>query len=160
MSEVDAVGLGQGLVKGVLADHLAQGGLGDLVDGRGHVLDRDHRLGRVDDLVVGDGGDVDADVVAGDDALGLDRHGHDPQRHPPQHLDQRHDQPQAGLSDPHHPAEAEQHPSLVLLDDPHRQRKPDQHQHRDHNDGQPTAHVCSLLARLPDRGDQPFLLWP
>jgi hypothetical protein len=28
----------------VLADHLAQGGLGDLVDGRGHVLDRDHRL--------------------------------------------------------------------------------------------------------------------
>jgi hypothetical protein len=26
----------------VLADHLAQGGLGDLVDGRGHVLDRDH----------------------------------------------------------------------------------------------------------------------
>jgi len=29
---VDAVGLGQGLVQGVLADDLAQGGLGDLVD--------------------------------------------------------------------------------------------------------------------------------
>jgi hypothetical protein len=41
-----ALGLGQGLVKGVLADHLSQGGLGDLVDGRGHVLDRDHCLGR------------------------------------------------------------------------------------------------------------------
>jgi hypothetical protein len=26
----------------VLADHLAQGALGDLVDGCGHVLDRDH----------------------------------------------------------------------------------------------------------------------
>jgi hypothetical protein len=30
---------------------------------------------------VGDGGDVDADVVAGDDALRLDRHRDDPQRH-------------------------------------------------------------------------------
>jgi hypothetical protein len=122
---VDPVGLGQGLVKGVLADHLAQGGLGDLVDGRGHVLDGDHRADRVGHPVVGDGRHVDADVVAGDDALGLDRHGHDPQRHPPQHLDQRHDQPQAGLADPHHPAKAEQHALLVLLDDPNRQCKPE-----------------------------------
>jgi hypothetical protein len=48
-----------------------------------------------------------------------------------------------------------------LLDDPHRQGQPEQHQHRKyHQDGQPTAHVCSLLARLLDRGDLQFLLWP
>jgi hypothetical protein len=50
----------------VLAD-LAQGGLGDLVDGVGRVLDRDQRGDRVGDPVVGDRGDVDRDVVAGDD---------------------------------------------------------------------------------------------
>jgi hypothetical protein len=81
--DVDGVGLGQGLVQRVLADHLAQGGLSNLVDGGGDILDRDHRLDRIGDAVVGHGGDVNADVVVGDDALGLDRHGHDPQRHPP-----------------------------------------------------------------------------
>jgi hypothetical protein len=37
------------------------------------------RLDRVDHLVVGDRGDIDADVVAGDDALGLDRQRDDPE---------------------------------------------------------------------------------
>jgi len=76
----------------VLADDLPQRGLGDLADGVADVLDRHHRLHRVDHLVVGDRGDIDADVVAGDDALGLDRYRDHPQRHPAQHVDPRDDQ--------------------------------------------------------------------
>ncbi len=39
-----------------------------------------------------------------------------------------------GFARPEHPAEPEQHPLLVLLDDPHRHRQPDQEQHRDDHD--------------------------
>jgi len=46
--DVDAVGLGQDLVQGVLADHLAQCGLGDLVDGSAYILDSHHRFHCVD----------------------------------------------------------------------------------------------------------------
>ena len=88
-----------------------------------HVLDRHDRLHRVDDPVVGDRRDVDADVVAGDDALGLDRHGDDPQRDPVQHVDDRDDQPQAGSAFTDHPAQPEQDALLVLFDDPHRHRQ-------------------------------------
>ena len=66
---VDDVGFGERLVQGVLTDHLAQRRLRDLVDGGVDVLDGDHRFHRVDDAEVGDCGNVDADVVAGDDAL-------------------------------------------------------------------------------------------
>ena len=67
--DVDAVGLGQDLIQGVLADHLTQRGLGDLVDGRAYVLDGDHRLHRIDHPVVGDGGHIHTHVVPSDDAL-------------------------------------------------------------------------------------------
>src|SRR5690349_13638589 len=59
---------------------------------------------------VGDRGHVDADVVPGDDALGLDRHRDDPQRHPVQHVDERDDEPEAGIPRTPHPAQPEQHP--------------------------------------------------
>jgi len=44
------------------------------------------------DPVVGDSGDVDADVVAGDDPLGLDRQRDDPQRDPVNTVHQRDDE--------------------------------------------------------------------
>ena len=116
-ADVDAVGLGQGLVQGVLADDLAQGGLRDLVDGVGDVLDGDDRLHRVDDPVVGDRGHVHADVVAGDDALRLDGHGDDAQAHPAQVVDERDDEGQARLAYSDDASEPEQHALLVLLDD-------------------------------------------
>jgi len=50
--DVDPVSLGHRLIKAVLTDPLAQGGLRDLVDRRCDVLDRDHRLH--DDAVVGE----------------------------------------------------------------------------------------------------------
>ena len=56
------------------------------------VLDRDHRPGRILDPVVGHRGHVDADVVLGDDPLGLDRHRDDPQRHPMNAIDEWHDE--------------------------------------------------------------------
>src|SRR6266536_4246612 len=129
--DVDAVGLGQRLVEGVLPDHLAQGGLGDLVDGRPDVFDGHHRLDRVDDAVVGDGGDVDADVVAGDDALGLDGHGDDAQADPVQDVDDRDDDGQAGLSDPDDASEPEQDSLLVLFDDLDGEGEQQQRQHDD-----------------------------
>jgi hypothetical protein len=75
---VDGVGLRQRLVERVAPDDRAKRGLGDLVDRGGDVLDRHHRAHDVLDAVVGDRRDVDADVVAGDDPLRLDRHRHDP----------------------------------------------------------------------------------
>src|SRR5205085_6701553 len=96
----------------------AQGGLGDLVDGRSDALDGDHRLDRVDDSVVRHGGDVDADVVAGDDPLGLDGHGDDAQADPVQDVDDRDDDGQARFPDADDPSEPEQDTLLVLLDDP------------------------------------------
>jgi len=45
-----------------------------------------------------------------DDALRLDRHRHNPQRHPHQPVDHRNDQGQAGFPDTHHLAEPENTP--------------------------------------------------
>jgi hypothetical protein len=53
----------------VPSDDRAQSRLRDLVDRDFDVLDRHHRPDRIGDAVVGDRRDVDADVVAGDDAL-------------------------------------------------------------------------------------------
>jgi hypothetical protein len=58
--------------------------------------------------------------MAGDDALGLDGHRDHAQRYPVQDVDERDDESQARLPNPDHPAEAEQHALLVLLDDVHR----------------------------------------
>jgi hypothetical protein len=48
-------------------------------------------------------------VLADDLAQGGLGDGDDPQRHPPQHVDQRHDQGQAGFADADDPSKAEQH---------------------------------------------------
>jgi hypothetical protein len=106
----------------------------------------------VSDAAPRDRGHVDADVVAGDDALGLDRHRYDPQRHPVQHVDERDDHSQPRVPQAADAAEPEQHPLLVLLDDLQRHRQPDQDQHRDddNNDDQ-RFHGKSLRLR-PDGG--------
>ena len=60
-----------------------------------------------------------------------------------QHVDQRDDHPQAGLSYADDPAEAEQHALLVLLDDAHRQPQ-DKHSDReqDDDDSDQNVHEC------------------
>ena len=71
---VEVLALGQQGVELGLAEHRAQRRLGDLVDRRFDVLDRDHRPDRILHPEVRDGRDVDTDVVLGDDPLRLDRH--------------------------------------------------------------------------------------
>jgi hypothetical protein len=111
------VGFGQSLIKRVLPDHLPQRGLGDLIDSSIDIFDRDDRLHRVDHAEIRHRRDIDADVVAGNDALGLDRHRDNPQRHPMQHVDERDDHPQPGFACAQHPAQPEHDALLILLDD-------------------------------------------
>ena len=71
---------------------------------------------RVIHAVVGDGGDVDADVVLGDDSLGLDRQRDDPQRHAVNAIDERHDEDQSRATRAAlHAPQPELHPPLVLF---------------------------------------------
>jgi hypothetical protein len=81
------------------------------------VLNRHDRADRVLDAVVGDGGDADADVVPGDDALRFDRQRDDPQRDPTDPIDQRDDEDRAGPAGAVPDAtQPKLHGPLVLLD--------------------------------------------
>jgi hypothetical protein len=124
--DVDPVGFRQRLVQGVLTHDLPQRGLGDLADRRLHGSDRHDRLHGVDHPEVGHRRYLDADVAPGDDALGLDRHCHDAQRHPVQDIDDGDEQPQSGFLGSGDPAEPEHHVPLVLLDDTHRECERDE----------------------------------
>ena len=117
---VDLVGLRQRLVKCVAPDDGAQRRLGDLVDRGVDVLDRHDRADRVVDAEVGHRGDVDADVVACDDPLRLDRHRHDPHRDAVHAVDERDDEDQARAAGfVFDASETELHAPLVLLEDAH-----------------------------------------
>ena len=111
-------------------------------------------FGGVDDPVVRDGRDVDAHVVPGDDALGLDRHRHDAERHLPQHVDERHDDDETGLLLADHPAESEDDALFVLLNDVEREGKEDEGEyHHDDNPDDQASHLCSpFLPRLDGAG--------
>lgn len=80
-SRVDDIRFGQDFIQGVLANHLAQRGLGDLVNGRIDIFNGDDRLDGVDDTKIGDRRNIDADIVPCDDALGLNGQGDDPHRY-------------------------------------------------------------------------------
>jgi hypothetical protein len=126
----------------VASHHRTQRGLGDLVDGGLDVLDRDDRAHHIGDAVVGDGRDVDADVVAGDDPLRLDRHGDRPQRDAMEAIDPRHEHDQARASRPAVDAsQPEQHRALVLLEDADGQRGAHQYDEQQHNDHSDDDHV-------------------
>ena len=112
----------------MLADDLAQRGLRDLIDRGVDVLDRDERLHRVNHSKVCDGGDIDADVVARDDALRLDRHRDNAQRNSSNHVDDGHDTNETGLSHRDDTTEPKHDALLVLFDDPKRERQADQRQ--------------------------------
>ena len=87
---VDAGGIRQQLIEAEAPDHVAHRGLADLVDRVVDVLDRDHGLFRIGDVIVGDRRDIDRDVVLGDDLLRGDLHRDGAQRHP-HHLLERHE---------------------------------------------------------------------
>ena len=106
--------------------------LGEQVDRGVDVLDGNHRLHRVHDPEIGHRGNVNAHVVTGDDALRLDRHRHNPQRHPHQPIDHWDDHGQPWVLNTHHLAEAEQHTLLVLGHHFDRQRQRDQGDNEEH----------------------------
>ena len=61
---VDAGGVRAAPIEAETPDHVAHGGLADLVDRVVDILDRDHRPFRIGDVIVGDRRDIDRDVVA------------------------------------------------------------------------------------------------
>ena len=64
---VDVGGLRQELVEREAADNIPHGRLTDLIYRVVDVLDRDDRLFRVADVIVSDSGNIDGNVVFGDD---------------------------------------------------------------------------------------------
>ena len=86
--------------------------------GRAAVVDhRDDGAARLDHAEVGDGVDLDGDVVAGDRLLGRDVQGDDAQIDLDHPLDLRDQQDQPGASRSDQPPQAEDDAALVLLDD-------------------------------------------
>ena len=91
MSEIDLVPLGQQIVEFSLAANAAQRGLGQLAGGVEVVLDGDNGFHRVDHPEIDHRAHLDRDVVAGDDILRRNIHGHQPQAdllHPVEDRDQ------------------------------------------------------------------------
>jgi hypothetical protein len=117
---VDRGNVGQELIEAEAADHVAHRGLADLVNRISHILDRDHGLFRIGDVIIGDRRDIDRDVVLGDDLLRRDLHRHRTQRHPRHGLQRHQDQRQPRTAHALELAEEEHHPALILLDHPER----------------------------------------
>ena len=98
-------------------EHRAQAGLGDLEGGPAEVLDLHDGVARVDNAEVGDGVDLDRDVVLGDRFLRRDVERHDAQVHLHHPIDDRDDEEEAGSLGADQAAQPEDHAALVLLDD-------------------------------------------
>src|SRR5262249_49039259 len=106
--------VGEQLIEAEPADYVAHGGLADLIDCVIDILDHDHRFFRIGNVIIGDRGDVDRDVVLGDDFLRGDLHRDGAHRNA-QHLLQRHeDQREARPAHALEFTEEEDHAALVL----------------------------------------------
>jgi hypothetical protein len=150
---------GQRLVERVAPHDGSKRGLGDLTDRGGGVLDRHHRANRISDPVIGHGRHVDADVVARDDPLRLDRQRDDAKRNAMHPVHARHDrnEPRPPCATAYAP-EPEHHRELVLLDDPNRKRQTGEHYHQHDNDDVDGDHVGSFGAM--DLLSATVSLWP
>ena len=156
---VDAGRVRQELVEAEPPDHVAHGGLADLVDRVVDVLDGDDGSFRVGDVIVGHGRDIDRDVVPGDDLLRRDLHGDGAQRHPHHLLDRNEDQRQPRPAHAGKPAEQEHHTALILPE--HAKRNDDIDDEQYDNDGNEAHGVSSSFfparstdgaGRAPRRG--------
>jgi hypothetical protein len=114
---VDAGGIRQQLIEAEASDHIAHGGLADLIDRVVDVLDGNHGPFRIGNVIVGHRRDIDRDIVPRDDLLRRDLHGDGAQRHAYHLLDRNEDQRQAGTADTGKPAKKKHHPALILLED-------------------------------------------
>jgi hypothetical protein len=98
-------------------------------------------------VIVGDGCDIDRDIVPGDDLLRRDLHGDGAQRHPHHLLDRHEDQRQPRAADAGKPAEQKHHPALILPE--HAKRNDDiESQQHNRNGNKTRALTVVLPARL------------
>jgi len=134
---VDLVALRQQLVEVDLAQHAAQGRLGDLRGRDQVVLDLHDRLRGVDDAEVRDGVDLHGDVVPGDDLLRRDVQRHGPQVDLHGLVDEGDEDEEPRPLDADQAPEAEHHAALVLPGHLHRGEQEDQpdDEQDDHDDG-------------------------
>src|SRR5712671_242434 len=117
---IDARGIRQQLVDAEATDHIAHGGLADLIDRVVDVFDRDHGLFRIGDVIISDRRDIDRNIVLGDDLLRRDLHGDGAQRHAHHLLDRNEDQRQSRPAHAGKFAEQKHHPALILFQHPKR----------------------------------------
>src|SRR5262249_12403537 len=89
---VDARGIGEKLIQAEAPDDVAHRRLADLIDSIVDVLDHDHGALRIGNMIVGHRGDIDRDVVLGDDLLRRDQHGDGAQRDARHLLDRNKDE--------------------------------------------------------------------
>ena len=108
------------LIEAEAADDIAHRGLADLVDRVVDVLDRDHGLFRIGDVIVGDRSDIDRDVVLGDDLLRGDLHGDGAQRYAYHLLDRNEYQRQPGPAHAREFAKEKDNAALILPQHPKR----------------------------------------
>src|SRR5580704_4722260 len=132
---INAGRIRQQLIETETPDHVADRGLADLIDGVKDILDGDHRLFRIGDVIVGHCRDIDRDVVFGNDLLRRDLHGDGTKGHTHHLLDRYKDQCQSGTANARKPTEQEYHPAFVLLQDA--QRYEDIDKNRYHQKGKP-----------------------
>jgi len=90
--QVDARGVGEKLIEAESSNHIAHGGLADLIDRIVDVLNRDHRLFRIGNVIVRDRRDVDRDIVLGDYLLRRDLHRNRAEGHAHHLLDRKEDE--------------------------------------------------------------------
>ena len=115
--DVQPFALSQQLIKFVLAQHRAQGGLRQLTGGHQEVLDLDNRLLWIEYAEVQHGVDLDRDVIAGDHVLRRDVEHHGAQVDANHLLNHRNQQNQARALDLPKASELEHHPAFVFTQD-------------------------------------------
>ena len=150
---VDVRGFGQKLVEAEAAHDVAHGGLADLVDRLVDVLDRDHRLLRIRNAIIGDRGDIDRDVVLGDDLLRRDLHRDGAQGHAHHLLEGYEDQREAGPADALETAEQEHHAAFILSQHANRNGEIDEDRNAE-NEG-PLHEAKYRISRRGGRGGSP-----
>jgi len=134
---VDAISLRERLVETVLADDLPKGRLGNLVNlvnCRLDILDCHNGFLGVHHPVLGDCGNIDAHVVARDDALRLNRLRDDPKRYEGEDIHDRQDDSHSRLTHTDHLAEPKVDAPLTLPDDAHRQSEEQEDEKGDDRD--------------------------
>ena len=103
------------LVEAEAADDIAHGGLADLIDRIVDVLDHDHRILGIGDMIIGNRRDIDRDVVLGDDLLRGNLHRDGAQRDTHHLLERKEDERDPGSANAFEFSKKKYDSALVLF---------------------------------------------